>query len=58
MKINTAIAETRKKIVEAVNESELPPAITGMILNEVLHVVNDAARAQYESELKDAEGED
>jgi len=58
MKINTAIAETRKKIVEAVNASELPLAITGMILNEVLHAVNDAARAQYESELKDAEGED
>ena len=58
MKINTAIAETRRKLVEAVNTSELPPAVTGMILNELLQAVNEAARAQYEVELKDAEGED
>lgn len=55
MKINTAIAETRKKLVEVVNACELPPAVTGMILNEVLQAVNAAARAQYEAELKDAD---
>lgn len=58
MKINTAIAETRRKLVEVVNTSELPPAVTGMILNELLQAVNEAARVQYEVELKDAEGED
>ena len=53
MKINTVIAETRRKLVEVVNTSELPPAITAMILSEILRVVNDAAKAQYEAELKD-----
>lgn len=53
MKINTAIAETRRKLVEAVNASELPPAVTSMILNELLQAVNEAARVQYEAELKD-----
>lgn len=53
MKINTVIAETRRKLVEVVNTSELPPAITAMILSEILRAVNDAAKAQYEAELKD-----
>ena len=58
MKINMAIAKLRKSLVEAVNASELPPAVTAMILGEILHAVNDAARQQYESELREDKEEE
>ena len=55
MKINTAIAKLRKDLVETVNASELPPAVTAMILGELLNAVNEAARRQYEAEQEEQE---
>ena len=56
MKINTAIAELRRSLVETVNGCELPPAVTAMVLGELLHAVNDAAKAQYEAEQREEMG--
>lgn len=55
MKINTAIAELRKNVFTAVGTSELPPVITALVLSEILHVLNDAAEAQYKAEQKESD---
>lgn len=55
--ITVAITELRRDIVGLINDSGLPPAISGMILSEISMAVNNAAQEQYRKDLETPEEE-
>ncbi len=55
--ISIKIRETREKLVQTLNESELPGCILQMILGEISAAVNQLAEQEYQADRKAAEEE-
>lgn len=56
--INYAIAETKQKIADVINDSALPPACMLLILNEATSAVALYAQQYTEKEKEEFEKED
>lgn len=56
--INYAIAETKQKLTDVINESALPPACMLLILNEVTTAVSLYAQQYVEKEREEFEKTD
>lgn len=56
--INYAIAETKQKIADVINDSALPPACMLLILNEATSAVALYAQQYAEKEKEEFEKED
>ena len=50
--ISIKIRETREKLVQTLNESELPGCILQMILGEISAAVNQLAEQEYQADRK------
>lgn len=57
MGINKQIREYQKKILEVVNEEQLPLEIKRLVLAEVMNAVSNAADAMVEQEEEDMKNE-
>lgn len=55
--INYAIAETRQKLTEVINESALPPACMLLILGEMTNAVSAYAQQYAQQEKEEFEKE-
>lgn len=54
MGINTMIREFQAKIVLDINESKLPPAVTALVLENILNLVREAERKAVTEEQKES----
>ena len=55
--ISIRIRETKEKLVQTLNESELPGCILQMLLGEISAAVNQLAEQEYQADRKAAEEE-
>lgn len=53
--VSIRIRETREKIAQTLNESELPGCILQMILGEISAAVNQLAEQEYQADRKATE---
>jgi len=57
MGINILINKYQQSIIETINQAEMPPAITKLVLQSILQKVNEAEAQMIQKEAREAEAQ-